>query len=261
MAAYPLPIWFIGTGDLYLHAQMLIYYLVALLLGAALGYLVWGWGRTDKIELARAEGMRAAERRADAEGRSGEVGRLKAELDIATKARASLEARLEQVQSELEATPRMIEPEPEAVEPIPEAAEEEPEAVAEAQEPETEEPPFKDSDLSAMIDPGSLAPDQPEPFFEPHAIEDEIDEDGPPSIEVTEEADAAPADPDDLTLIKGIGPKLAERLNGMGVFRFAQIAEWDTEDIASVDERLAFRGRIERDDWVGQARRLTREDI
>lgn len=64
---------------------------------------------------------------------------------------------------------------------------------------------------------------------------------------------------DDLEQINGIGPMLNELLNGIGVFYFWQIAEWSSENVAYVDELLQhFKGRIERDDWVGQAGELAR---
>ncbi|MEZ5681829.1 MAG: hypothetical protein R3E14_11135 [Erythrobacter sp.] len=62
---------------------------------------------------------------------------------------------------------------------------------------------------------------------------------------------------DDLTRIKGLGPKLAATLQEMGVASFAQIAGWDDAEIERVDAQLGrFQGRIRRDDWVGQARLL-----
>jgi len=62
---------------------------------------------------------------------------------------------------------------------------------------------------------------------------------------------------DDLKQISGIGPKLEAILNASGVFSFRQIAEWQDADIEAVDQLLpAFHGRIQREDWVGQARRL-----
>lgn len=68
--------------------------------------------------------------------------------------------------------------------------------------------------------------------------------------------------PDDLRQIKGIGPKLNELLNGLGVFHFRQIAAWTGEQIAEVDSHLAnFKGRIVKDRWVDQARYLAAGDI
>lgn len=61
---------------------------------------------------------------------------------------------------------------------------------------------------------------------------------------------------DDLKRISGVGPKLEGVLNDMGVYTFAQVASWKAEDIAWVDERLKFKGRITRDNWVAQAKTL-----
>lgn len=62
---------------------------------------------------------------------------------------------------------------------------------------------------------------------------------------------------DDLTRIKGVGPKLAALLESLGVTSFAQIADWDDAEIDRIDAQLGrFEGRIRRDDWTGQARLL-----
>ena len=61
---------------------------------------------------------------------------------------------------------------------------------------------------------------------------------------------------DELTRIKGIGPTIEKKLNRMGIKRFEQIAGWDLADVAVIDQRLAFKGRIERENWVKQARKL-----
>ncbi len=65
--------------------------------------------------------------------------------------------------------------------------------------------------------------------------------------------------PDDLERVKGIGPQNAARLHDLGVFHFAQIAAWSHENIAWVGTFLAFPGRIEREDWVGQAKAFLAE--
>jgi len=76
----------------------------------------------------------------------------------------------------------------------------------------------------------------------------------------TEAAPAAPAG-DDLTVIKGLGPKLAATLNELGVTSYAEIAGWSESDIAEIDSRLGrFAGRIERDNWVEQAKLLSSGD-
>ena len=68
-------------------------------------------------------------------------------------------------------------------------------------------------------------------------------------------ADAA----DDLTLIGGIGPKIQDVLNSLGIFHFDQIADWKPENVAWVDEYLSFSGRIVREGWVEQAAVLVGE--
>lgn len=72
----------------------------------------------------------------------------------------------------------------------------------------------------------------------------------------------AAAAEDDLSRIKGIGPKLRAQLSGMGITTIAQIAAWDDADIDRIDAELGrFQGRIRRDDWVTQARLLQAGDI
>jgi predicted flap endonuclease-1-like 5' DNA nuclease len=73
-------------------------------------------------------------------------------------------------------------------------------------------------------------------------------------------APAPLAPPDDLTVLVGIGPKLAQGLADIGVTRFAQIAAWTLSDLANVDETLGLKGRAVRDAWVAQAKRLAAGD-
>lgn len=73
----------------------------------------------------------------------------------------------------------------------------------------------------------------------------------------TPATEPAPASADDLKKLKGVGPKLEEKLHAAGVTRFAQIAAWGPDDIAAMDEKLSFKGRIERDGWIAQAKELS----
>lgn len=76
------------------------------------------------------------------------------------------------------------------------------------------------------------------------------------------ETDASAAEADDLTRIKGLGPKLAATLRDLGVTRFEQIAAWSDADIDRIDAQLGrFQGRIRRDGWVEQAGYLAKGDI
>ncbi|GHE01428.1 hypothetical protein GCM10008024_16860 [Allgaiera indica] len=79
-----------------------------------------------------------------------------------------------------------------------------------------------------------------------------VADDGPAGL-----AAARGGQADDLTKIKGVGPKLEQALHGMGIYHFDQIAAWTAPEIAWVDENLqGFRGRATRDDWVAQAKLL-----
>lgn len=209
---------FIGTGDLYLHVQMLFYYISSLLLGLLLGYLLWGWGRRSAEAKSYADGVRAAERKADAEGTSGEVGRLKSELDILTKARGALETRLEKTKVELEACRARKSP------------------------PSAE---------GTKLAPASPAPttQPPQPTTEP--------ETAPETSQTEPKRLTTPlGTPDDLKRIKGVGAKLEKTLNKQGFFHYHQIAAWTDAEAAWVDTQLKFKGRIARDDWIVQARSL-----
>lgn len=69
---------------------------------------------------------------------------------------------------------------------------------------------------------------------------------------------AKPAAPDDLKLISGVGPKIEAILNELGIFTFAQVGAWKKAEREWVDGYLNFKGRIERDDWVKQAKALAK---
>ena len=64
---------------------------------------------------------------------------------------------------------------------------------------------------------------------------------------------------DDLKLISGVGTKLEKTLNSLGFWHFSQIAKWKKPDVAIVDDELSFKGRIERDDWIAQAKTLAKQ--
>lgn len=61
---------------------------------------------------------------------------------------------------------------------------------------------------------------------------------------------------DDLTMIKGIGPKLKNTLYDLGITSFDEIAAWKAADINRVEEGFKLKGRIKRDEWVKQAKKL-----
>ena len=63
---------------------------------------------------------------------------------------------------------------------------------------------------------------------------------------------------DDLKELSGVGPALEKKLHEAGVTSFAQIAAWTEEDVAEIDEKLSFKGRIEREGWIEQAKEKTK---
>jgi predicted flap endonuclease-1-like 5' DNA nuclease len=67
---------------------------------------------------------------------------------------------------------------------------------------------------------------------------------------------------DDFTRMKGVGPKLANSLTGLGFNRFDQLATLSPNEIERLDERLgAFKGRLTRDRIIEQADYLSRNDV
>ncbi len=92
-----------------------------------------------------------------------------------------------------------------------------------------------------------------------------------PKPEKEEKAEAAPqtakpkllkkpqGEADNLAKLSGVGPKIVEKLNGAGIYHFSQIAEWTTDHVAWIDQELELKGRVERDDWVGHAKKLLSE--
>lgn len=82
-----------------------------------------------------------------------------------------------------------------------------------------------------------------------------------PAPEAPAAPPAAPGTGDDLTRIKGLGPKIAALLGEFGITSYAQIAAWTPEEVERIDAKLGrFSGRITRDQWVAQAQMLAAGD-
>jgi small subunit ribosomal protein S2 len=95
----------------------------------------------------------------------------------------------------------------------------------------------------------------PEPAPEPEPASE-------PAAAAAPEGDALFAkpegEPDDLKKISGVGPVLEGKLHELGITKYAQVAAFTKEQIEMVDDRLSFKGRIERDNWIGQAAELAK---
>ena len=80
-------------------------------------------------------------------------------------------------------------------------------------------------------------------------------------LEVHEQLPGAEGPPDDLTVMKGVGPKLVARLHENGITRFVQLARLSDNEVTILDEKMGpFKGRLRRDQIVEQARYLARGD-
>ena len=105
------------------------------------------------------------------------------------------------------------------------------------------------TDSSAVAAPAAKTPAKPAA-----AADDAVDTQKPGNL-----LEAAQGEADDLSRISGVGPGLRDKLNNNGVYHFWQIAEWGPAEIAYMDDQLSFKGRIERDDWIGQAKEFAAE--
>lgn len=63
-------------------------------------------------------------------------------------------------------------------------------------------------------------------------------------------------DVDDLKRIRGIGVLIEKKLNSLGITSYEQVANWTGEDVDRMSQTLDFKGRIERENWIEQARIL-----
>ena len=116
-------------------------------------------------------------------------------------------------------------------------------APAVAPEPETEP--------EAVVEPEPTP--EPEPSPEP-ASEPVADTQSKPQLYDNPGDGGA----DDLKKIKGVGPKMEQMLNGMGIWHYSQVASWGPTEVAWVDDNLeGFKGRVTRDEWVRQAKELS----
>ncbi len=154
-------------------------------------------------------------------------------------------------------------------------------AAAAEEKPETKSADTKVSEKAketktakVTAEPLSSAPKQqtetPPAASRPAAATEEKSETKPATAEVAEKAKETKAakvatEPpipvpkkDDLTAIGGIGPVLAKKLNGEGIFSYAQIAALSDGDIERLEKIIRFPGRIKRDNWIGQAQALSR---
>ncbi len=138
-------------------------------------------------------------------------------------------------------------------------AESKPESEAKPEpkpEPEPEPKPEPEPEPKPEAEPEPKPKPEPKPEVKPEAAAAFTASDAPEPI-ILDAPRGGKAD--DLKLIKGVGPKLEQTLNKLGFYHFEQIMVWTPENIAWVDDHLKFKGRIERDNWIEQAKMLAKD--
>jgi predicted flap endonuclease-1-like 5' DNA nuclease len=225
--------------------QLFVYLLLAAVLGFALGWLIRGGTAGAEAGEDDAARLEAAERQRE---------RLARELDASRAARRDLEVTIERMRAE--ATNMAVaaaggkEPQAQLDVAHRRIAELEAElAVARRAQDEAKTRAFEPANDGGALRAAAQAPGQPSAAAA-HGVT------GVPPEKLMGPQGRA----DDLKLISGIGPSIEKMLNGLGIYHFRQIAAFTPENVAWVDQRLRFRGRIAREDWIGQARALSQND-
>lgn len=207
---------------------------LAALLGLLAGWLIWGRRSTTVVNSAEADQLRLDLNacRRDAKDRADKMVALQARLDGCERDRAAADAALKDAEAAARA----------AADRATAAAEATPAAfVAPTAAPVAEA--AIDTKVDAAVE--ALVPARGADGFvnvgrRPAAL-----------------AGARNGQPDDLKLISGVGPVLEQLCHRLGFYHFDQVAAWTSDEIAWVDENLeGFKGRVTRDDWVGQAKLL-----
>lgn len=210
-----------------------LFFLIALVIGVATAF--WAWAAT---------------------GRDGETSRFNADDGLLERAETSAAP----------VVPEPVAPPPVAAPPV--AAP--PVTAPPAPEPEAAPAPTPTPTPEPAPEPAAPAPvvtEQPKPVVTPAPAlrprtRPVAADTAPPPPPGKPNIPPAVGEPDNLRLIKGVGPKLNSLLNNLGITRFDQIAEWKEAEIEEVDKYLeSFSGRITRDSWIGQAKFLAKDDI
>jgi predicted flap endonuclease-1-like 5' DNA nuclease len=212
---------------------------VFLLLAAALGFVI-GWVT---------RGARGAERTGAAPRQGGmepaladERDRLRTELAGARDAQRQLEAALAEARE-------LADRRAERVRELEEAEASSRERIA-GLEQELSEAPASASRQGSSEQMATAPAERPDAIGAVSPPAEPVEGSPPPALSAPE------GEPDDLKRISGIGPGIEKTLHELGIYHFWQIAQFTPDNVAWIDQRLRFRGRIAREDWIGQARQL-----
>jgi predicted flap endonuclease-1-like 5' DNA nuclease len=230
----------------FLMGEIWLLLLLAALLGLFAGWLIWG--RRAPEDAGEADRLRAALEACNAKGRdhTARITALEGDLSAAKAAASESAAKAERAAAASAAAASAA-----AV-----AAQAAPKVVASnGQAPSAAAKPAQAKAAKAS----SAAPaSKPDSGKAASAASDAAKETAPKAADKPKGlTKARGGKPDDLKLIKGVGPKLEALCNKLGFYHFDQIAGWTEKEIAWVDDNLeGFKGRVTREDWVQQARDL-----
>ena len=213
---------------------------VFLLLAAALGFVI-GW--VTRGARAQRELTGGAPRQGGADAAlADERDRLRTELAAARDAQGQLEASLAECRE-------LADTRASRVRELEQAEASSRERIAGLEQELSEARGVGDRKASSELAAAGVAAEpEPPPAGSPPA--EPVQGTPPPALPGPE------GEPDDLKKINGIGPSIEKTLHELGIYHFRQIAQFTPDNVAWIDQRLRFRGRIEREDWIGQARRL-----
>ena len=227
----------------FLMGEIWLLLLLAALLGLFAGWLIWG--RRAPEDAGEADRLRAALEACNAKGRdhTARITALEGDLSAAKAAASESAAKAERAAAASASAAAV-------------AAQAAPKVVAsngKAPSAAAKPAPAKAAKAS------SAAPaSKPDSGKAASAASDAAKETAPKAADKPKGlTKARGGKPDDLKLIKGVGPKLEALCNKLGFYHFDQIASWTEKEIAWVDDNLeGFKGRVTREDWVQQARDL-----
>ncbi|MBX2855562.1 MAG: hypothetical protein KTR21_11270 [Rhodobacteraceae bacterium] len=241
----------------YLVFQLILLLLACTALGFFLAWLIWGWRRAEMMELAASDRVLFHDAAAEVEGLQAQLATLEGEraaaVTEADEARRQMAATVDSVQrAEGESTTAHREVGRLRRE-LAECAQARASADA-ALSAARGRIAALESDLASNGASGVTAAARangsaPRASFA--SLSDVEEGEKPPVL-----TEAPAGGGDDLKRISGVGQKLEGVLKDLGVYTFEQIAGWTDKEIAWVDEHLKFRGRVQRDNWIEQARLL-----
>ena len=224
----------------FLMGEIWLLLLLAALLGLLAGWFIWG--RRTPEDAGEAERLRAALDACNAKGRdqTARITGLEGDLSSAKAAASESAAKAERAMA-ANAAAASVSAAAVVTQAAPKAAASNGQAPSAAVQPaQAKAAKASNAAPASKPDSGKAASAAPKAADKPKSL-----------------TKARGGKPDDLKLIKGVGPKLEALCNKLGFYHFDQIASWTEKEIAWVDDNLeGFKGRVTREDWVQQARDL-----